>query len=68
MRHVLALCCVSVLTVGLWRGPAESGARAAGPAKPLLPETNFTSDADIREGEALFQTHCTYCHGSLGEA
>jgi putative heme-binding domain-containing protein len=35
---------------------------------PQIPETNpFTSDADIKEGEALFQTHCSYCHGSFGE-
>ena len=35
---------------------------------PQLPETNpFTSDADIQQGAALFQTHCSYCHGSFGE-
>ena len=32
------------------------------------PDTNpFTSDADIQQGDALFQTHCSYCHGSFGE-
>ena len=36
---------------------------------PQVPETNpFTSDADIQQGAALFQTHCSYCHGSFGEA
>lgn len=35
---------------------------------PEIPETNpFSSDADIQQGEALFQTHCSYCHGSFGE-
>ena len=35
---------------------------------PQVPETNpFTSDADIQQGAALFQTHCSYCHGSFGE-
>src|SRR5687767_1329524 len=41
--------------------------RAQTPAVPV-PETNpFTSDADIQQGAALFQTHCSYCHGSFGE-
>jgi putative heme-binding domain-containing protein len=32
------------------------------------PETNPVSpDADIQQGSALFQTHCSYCHGSFGE-
>jgi len=35
---------------------------------PEIPETNpFSSDADIQQGAALFQTHCSYCHGSFGE-
>jgi len=35
---------------------------------PQVPETNpFTSDADVQQGAALFQTHCSYCHGSFGE-
>ena len=41
--------------------------RAQTPAVPV-PETNpFTSDADIQQGAALFQTHCSYCHGSFSE-
>jgi putative heme-binding domain-containing protein len=33
-----------------------------------IPETNpFSSEADIQQGGALFQTHCSYCHGSSGE-
>jgi cytochrome c oxidase cbb3-type subunit III len=35
---------------------------------PQVPDTNpFSSDADIQQGAALFQTHCSYCHGSFGE-
>jgi cytochrome c oxidase cbb3-type subunit III len=35
---------------------------------PQIPETNpFSSEADIQQGSAIFQTHCSYCHGSFGE-
>ena len=35
---------------------------------PQIPDTNpFSSDADIQQGAGLFQTHCSYCHGSSGE-
>ena len=27
----------------------------------------FTSPEDLQQGNALFQKHCSYCHGSLGE-
>ena len=27
----------------------------------------FSSPADVQQGAALFQTHCSYCHGSFGE-
>lgn len=41
---------------------------AAAAQAPQIPETNpFSSDADIQQGAALFQTHCSYCHGSFGE-
>ena len=69
MRHVFwLLCSAGFLTVGLWaqapQNPALAGATTATP----IPDTNpFTSDSDIRTGEALFQTHCSYCHGSFGE-
>ena len=33
-----------------------------------LPEVNpFATEADIQQGGALFQTHCSYCHGVHGE-
>jgi cytochrome c oxidase cbb3-type subunit III len=35
---------------------------------PQIPETNpFSSESDIQQGAALFQTHCSYCHGASGE-
>ena len=33
-----------------------------------IPQTNpFNTDADMQEGSALFQLHCSYCHGNHGE-
>ena len=44
-----------------------AGVQAQAPQAPI-PETNpFTSEADIQQGAALFQTHCSYCHGASGE-
>jgi cytochrome c oxidase cbb3-type subunit III len=58
MSRLLALCCVAMMAVGL---------RAQAPQAPI-PDTNpFSSAADIQQGSALFQTHCTYCHGASGE-
>jgi putative heme-binding domain-containing protein len=52
------LLCMALMT---------GGVLAQGPPTPL-PETNpFSSEADIQAGGALFQTHCSYCHGSFGE-
>ena len=74
MRQTLWLCCcIALLTIAVGaqapQNPALAGTGApdADRAEPI-PETNpFSSDADIREGEALFQKHCSYCHGSFGE-
>jgi cytochrome c oxidase cbb3-type subunit III len=69
MRYVFWVWFVAgFLTVGLWaqapQNPALAGAATASP----IPDTNpFTSESDVRAGEALFQTHCSYCHGSFGE-
>jgi putative heme-binding domain-containing protein len=69
MRRVFWLwCSAGFLTVSLSaqapQNPALPGAATASP----IPDTNpFTSESDLRAGEALFQTHCTYCHGSFGE-
>ena len=70
MRHVLWFWCwVTLLVAGLTAQAPQNPALAGGAnPQPPLPDTNpFSSDADIRSGEALFQTHCWYCHGSLGE-
>jgi cytochrome c oxidase cbb3-type subunit 3 len=33
-----------------------------------IAQTNpFNTDADLQQGGALFQLHCSYCHGSHGE-
>jgi putative heme-binding domain-containing protein len=58
MRLLLRISCAIALTAAL---------RAQSP-QPPVPDTNpFSSDADIQAGGALFQTHCSYCHGSSGE-
>lgn len=58
MAARLRIVCALLITAGL---------RAQTPSSPL-PETNpFSSEADIQQGGALFQTHCSYCHGSSGE-
>ena len=57
MRWPFRVLCALVIIAGL---------QAQQP--PQIPETNpFTSAADVQEGAALFQTHCSYCHGSFGE-
>jgi len=46
------------------RNPALTGE----PAPGARPEVNpFSTEADILQGGALFQTHCSYCHGVRGE-
>jgi putative heme-binding domain-containing protein len=74
MRPILWLCCcIALLTITIGaqapQNPALAGTGAPerDRAEPI-PETNpFSSEADIREGESLFQKHCSYCHGSFGE-
>jgi putative heme-binding domain-containing protein len=46
------------------QNPALAGTEAG---DSLLRTNPFTSDGDLRQGEALFQTHCSYCHGVHGE-
>ncbi len=70
MRHIFWIyCCVTLLAAGLRAQTAQNPALAGGPSTtPAIPETNpFSSDADIQQGSALFQTHCSYCHGANGE-
>jgi cytochrome c oxidase cbb3-type subunit III len=60
---------VIVMTAGLGAQAPQNPALAGGaPTPAAIPETNpFTSDADVQQGSALFQTNCTYCHGANGE-
>jgi len=73
MRRILLLyCCVGMLTVAASaqapQNPALAGTGRAEQTPEPIPETNpFSSEADIRAGEVLFQKHCSYCHGSFGE-
>lgn len=56
MHWLFKICCAVLITATLC---AQS---------PPIPGSNpFSSDADIQQGNALFQTHCSYCHGAFGE-
>jgi len=64
-RLYLTGCCVALFALGL-AAQAPTSQNLNLPS--TIPETNpFSSDADIKEGSTLFQTHCTYCHGANGE-
>src|ERR1700682_3218673 len=72
MRRLLLICGCVALIAGVARAQAPPGAPAPGTAQatqgPPIPDTNpFSTEADIQQGSALFQTHCTYCHGASGE-
>jgi putative heme-binding domain-containing protein len=50
--------------------PADAARRQAGRGGPAAaaPATNpFQSPQDIEQGNGLYQTHCSYCHGAFGE-
>jgi cytochrome c oxidase cbb3-type subunit 3 len=36
-------------------------------SKDIAKTNPFNTDADIQQGGALFQLHCSYCHGTHGE-
>jgi cytochrome c oxidase cbb3-type subunit III len=69
MRWLLRICCCAALmTSGLWAQAPQNPTPAGGNVAASLPDTNpFSSEADVQEGARLFQTHCSYCHGSFGE-
>jgi putative heme-binding domain-containing protein len=63
-------CFGVLISAVLWGQAPQNPALTGGGVPPdaAIPQTNpFTSDADIQQGSALFQTHCTYCHGANGE-
>jgi len=60
-RLCLICCCIAVLGIA-------SRAQTPRASQTPIPETNpFSSEADVQQGAALFQVHCTYCHGASGE-
>ena len=66
--RVLALVLGGILDGRAVGASAAESSIGRSPTATPIPDTNpFTSDSDIRAGEALFQTHCSYCHGSFGE-
>jgi cytochrome c oxidase cbb3-type subunit III len=66
MRRMFLFCCCVALCAVAPRAQAPPDANPG--AQPSIPDTNpFSSEADITQGGALFQTHCTYCHGASGE-
>src|SRR6058998_3063715 len=70
MPLIFRLCCLlTLVTAGLpAQAPQNAALAGAAPATRAIPETNpLSSEADIQQGAALFQTHCTYCHGANGE-
>jgi mono/diheme cytochrome c family protein len=47
---------------------SRAGGQRTATQQAAIPEVNpFSSEADLRAGEVLFQKHCSYCHGSFGE-
>ncbi len=63
-------CCLALMSAALWaQAPQNPALAGGGPAQAaVIPEVNpFSSDADVQQGSALFQTHCSYCHGANGE-
>ncbi len=58
-----------LFSVALLAQRPQNPALAGGaPPEPTIPQMNpFASEADIQQGSALFQTHCSYCHGANGE-
>src|SRR2546425_11645842 len=55
---------VTITAAQAQQNPALTGEPLIG----ALPEVNpFETEADIQQGAALFQTHCSYCHGVRGE-
>jgi cytochrome c oxidase cbb3-type subunit 3 len=71
MRWLLTFCLAGLITVSLLYPsavPALGTPLQAQARQDPIPDTNpFSSDADIQQGQALFQTHCSYCHGASGE-
>jgi outer membrane protein assembly factor BamB len=48
---------------------AQSRRASDSSPRPLAPaqKNPFDTNADVQQGALLFQTHCSYCHGTHGE-
>ncbi len=70
MPLYLWICCSVALLTPALRAQTPQNAALAGGAAPVaaIAATNpFSSEADVQQGSALFQTHCAVCHGANGE-
>jgi cytochrome c oxidase cbb3-type subunit III len=68
MPRLLRIGCFIALMIAGLRAQAPQNPAAGGGVTAAVAEINpFSSESDIQQGAALFQTHCSYCHGSFGE-
>src|SRR5437899_331724 len=62
MRLLFRMCCCAMVLISAdWAQPQRSVPAIATPANP------FDTPEGVAQGGALFQTHCSYCHGARGE-
>ena len=62
---ILVLVPPVLLLAQVVQNPALTGEAVRG--KDIAQTNPFNTDADVQHGSALFQLHCSYCHGSHGE-
>jgi len=69
MWSIISGCAVALfLTQSLTAQAPQNAALSGERANIPIPQTNpFTSAEDVQQGGGLFQTHCSYCHGTRGE-
>ena len=68
MRISLVLSILMTITAAqAQQNPALTGEPLAGLTGPVPQVNPFETEAGIQQGAALFQTHCSYCHGAHGE-
>ncbi len=80
MGTLLRIVCCGALVAPLWgqvqpnpqghESPADTSRSEAEPrvTAASTPQKNqFESQQDVKKGDELFQTHCSYCHGAFGE-
>jgi len=68
MRALPGIALFGLLALAASGWAQEPGASAANAAKtPAVQPNAFDNPQGIEEGNRLFQTHCSYCHGAKGE-